>query len=104
LLYSVADSGRNFRSRLSELDGVELVAVYNRTRKKAEEIAKYFAIPHVYDNPMELLEKSNLIRRYNYRCRHSCSFREMLQAWRQKHNLPETMAAILNCKKNGEAL
>jgi predicted dehydrogenase len=44
----------------SELDGIELVAVYNRTREKAEKIAKYFSVPHVYDKPAELLEKEEL--------------------------------------------
>ena len=44
----------------SELDGVELVAVYNRTREKAERIAEYFQVPHVYDNPDELFENEDL--------------------------------------------
>lgn len=39
----------------SEIDGAELVAVYNRTRSKAEKIAEYFGIPKVYDNAEELL-------------------------------------------------
>jgi predicted dehydrogenase len=38
----------------SELEGAELVAVYNRTRSKAEKIAEYFNVPHVYDNAEEL--------------------------------------------------
>jgi predicted dehydrogenase len=37
------------------LDGVELVALYNRTRSKAEEFARQFEIPHVYDDVDELL-------------------------------------------------
>lgn len=40
----------------SELEGVELVAVFNRTRSKAEKIAEYFNVPHVYDNPEELFK------------------------------------------------
>ena len=44
----------------SELDGVELVAVYNRTIAKANKIAWYFNIPAVYDNPEELFEKEHL--------------------------------------------
>ena len=44
----------------SELDGAELVAVYNRTRSKAEKIAEYFRIPRVYDNPEELFRKEKL--------------------------------------------
>ena len=44
----------------SELDGVELVAVYNRTLSKALTIADYFHIPNVYDNPDELFAKEQL--------------------------------------------
>ena len=43
-----------------ELDGVELVAVYNRTRSKAEAAAHKFDVPSVYDNVAELLEKEHL--------------------------------------------
>ena len=39
-----------------ELEGVELVAVCNRTRKKAEEVALKFRIPKVYDTAEELME------------------------------------------------
>ena len=45
----------------SELDGVELVAVYNRTISKAQNIADYFKVPQVYDNPEELFKKKSLI-------------------------------------------
>lgn len=41
----------------SELDGVELVAVYNRTKSKAQKIAEYFKVHHVYDDADELLSK-----------------------------------------------
>jgi predicted dehydrogenase len=44
----------------SELDGVELVAVYNRTLSKAITIADYFKVPGVYDRAEELLEKEQL--------------------------------------------
>jgi D-apiose dehydrogenase len=44
----------------SELEGVELVAVYNRTISKAQAIADYFNIPEVYDNPDELFTKVKL--------------------------------------------
>jgi predicted dehydrogenase len=44
----------------SELDGAELVAVYNRTRSKAEKIADYFKVPRVYDSPQELFKKEKL--------------------------------------------
>jgi len=40
-----------------ELDGVECVAVYNRTRSKAEKVAEKFNVPGVYDDPEELLAK-----------------------------------------------
>ena len=44
----------------SELDGAELVAVYNRTASKAQKIADYFKVPRIYDNPEELFEKEKL--------------------------------------------
>ena len=44
----------------SELDGVELVAVYNRTISKAQKIADYFNVPHVYNNPDELFAREKL--------------------------------------------
>jgi D-apiose dehydrogenase len=42
------------------LEGVECVALYNRTRAKAEALAKEFGIPTVYDDPEELLAKEVL--------------------------------------------
>lgn len=44
----------------SELDGVELVAVYNRTLSKAQKIADYFKVSHVYDNPEELFKNEQI--------------------------------------------
>jgi len=44
----------------SELDGIELVAVYNRTPAKAHKIAEYFKVPHVYDSPEELFKNEQL--------------------------------------------
>jgi D-apiose dehydrogenase len=44
----------------SEIDGVELVAVYNRTISKAQNIADYFNVPRICDNPDELFEKELL--------------------------------------------
>lgn len=44
----------------SEIDDVELVAVYNRTRAKAQAIADYFKVPKVYDNPDELFKNEQL--------------------------------------------
>lgn len=38
-----------------ELAGVEIVAISNRTRSKAEEVAHRFHIPHVYTDPEEML-------------------------------------------------
>ena len=43
-----------------ELEGVELVAVYNRTRSKAEAIAHKFNVPHVYDKVQDLLNNEAL--------------------------------------------
>jgi predicted dehydrogenase len=44
----------------SELDGAELVAVYNRTASKARKIADYFNVPSVYDDPEELFRNEKL--------------------------------------------
>ncbi len=43
-----------------ELDGVECIAVYNRTKTRAEAFAARFGIPAVYDNPEALLERESL--------------------------------------------
>jgi len=40
-----------------EFPGTELVAVYNRTRPRAEEIARKFNVPAVYSNVEEMLDK-----------------------------------------------
>ena len=44
----------------TEVDGADLVAVYNRTRSKAEKIAEYFKIPKVYDDAEMLLRNEKL--------------------------------------------
>lgn len=41
----------------SEIEGVELVALYNRTLSKARTLAEYFHVPAVYDDPEELLRQ-----------------------------------------------
>ena len=43
-----------------QLEGVEIVAAYNRTRSKAEEIAQKFKIPKVYDSVESLLLNEQL--------------------------------------------
>lgn len=43
-----------------ETGGVEIPAVYNRTRSKAEEIAGKFNIPRVYDDPEALIENEDI--------------------------------------------
>jgi predicted dehydrogenase len=43
-----------------ELPGVECVALYNRTRHKAEALAREFGVPTVYDNPEKLLQQERL--------------------------------------------
>ncbi len=43
-----------------ELEGVELVALYNRTLAKAETMAQKFGVPAVYDNAEQLLAKEDL--------------------------------------------
>jgi len=44
----------------SELEGIELVAVYNRTFSKAQKIAETFKVPRVYDDPEELFASEKL--------------------------------------------
>ncbi|MEM6280652.1 MAG: Gfo/Idh/MocA family oxidoreductase [Chloroflexota bacterium] len=44
----------------NELDGVECVAVYNRTKAKAEQFAEKFGIPAVYDDAQALLDNEDL--------------------------------------------
>ncbi len=43
-----------------ELQGVEIVAVYNRTKSKAEGIARKFGIPAVYDDVKQLLDNEKM--------------------------------------------
>ena len=54
--------GTGFWSRFQlaawrELDGAACVALYNRTRPKAEALARGFGVPAVYDDPEELLRR-----------------------------------------------
>ena len=44
----------------SEVGGVQLVAAYNRTRAKAEQVAQRFGIPKVYGDAEELLRNEQL--------------------------------------------
>jgi predicted dehydrogenase len=43
-----------------ETGGVECVAVYNRTRHRAEKLAAEFGIPRIYDDPDQLLSAEKL--------------------------------------------
>jgi D-apiose dehydrogenase len=43
-----------------EVEHVECVALYNRTRAKAEKLAAQFNVPRVYDDPVALLENEQL--------------------------------------------
>ncbi|MEO5977410.1 MAG: Gfo/Idh/MocA family oxidoreductase [Chryseolinea sp.] len=43
-----------------ELEGIELVALYNRTKSKAEKLAQQFNIPNVYDDVDEVLNNEQL--------------------------------------------
>lgn len=42
-------------SAWKEIDGVELVALYNRTRSKADKFAQEFDVPKVYDIPEDMM-------------------------------------------------
>lgn len=43
-----------------ELEGVECVALYNRTYSRAEALAHRFGVPHVYDSLERMLDKEQL--------------------------------------------
>jgi predicted dehydrogenase len=43
-----------------EIEGVECVALFNRTRSKAEALAERFGVPKVYDDAEELLKNEEL--------------------------------------------
>ena len=43
-----------------EIKGVELVAVYNRTKERADALAQKFEVPHVYNTIDDLLENETL--------------------------------------------
>src|SRR5215212_9612702 len=43
-----------------ELEGVECVALYNRTRAKADVLAREFGVARVYDDPVALLDQEQL--------------------------------------------
>ena len=43
-----------------EIGGTRCVAIYNRTRAKAEALAREFGIPAVYDDAEELLRNEKL--------------------------------------------
>lgn len=40
-----------------ELEGVECCALFNRTRSKAQQLAREFGVPSVYDDAKELLNR-----------------------------------------------
>ena len=57
--------GTGFWSRFQlagwmELEGVECVALYNRTRSKAEALAREFGVPAVYGDAEELLRHEKI--------------------------------------------
>jgi predicted dehydrogenase len=60
LRFAILGTGFWARYQLSawrELDGVECVAAFNRTRSRAEALAREFGIPSVYDDAEELLRR-----------------------------------------------
>lgn len=57
--------GTGFWSRFQlaawrELKGVECVALYNRTRAKAEALGREFGVARIYDDPEELLAREDI--------------------------------------------
>ncbi len=63
LRFAVVGTGFWARYQLAgwrELSGVECVALCNRHRERAEELAREFGVPAVYDDPQEMLERERL--------------------------------------------
>ena len=63
LRFAVFGAGFWTRPQLAawgEVPGAKCVAIYNRTREKAEKMARAFGIPAVYGDPRELLRREKL--------------------------------------------
>jgi predicted dehydrogenase len=63
LRYAVLGCGFWSRYQIAgwrQAGGVRLVAVYNRTREKAEAVARKFGVPAVYDDAEKLLDRERL--------------------------------------------
>ena len=63
LRFAVFGAGFWARPQLAawrEVPGAECAAIFNRTRAKAERLAKQLGIPAVYDDPVELLRRESL--------------------------------------------
>ncbi|MFN8004639.1 MAG: Gfo/Idh/MocA family oxidoreductase [Acidobacteriota bacterium] len=63
LRFAVVGTGYWARYQLAgwrELPGAECVALCNRHRERAEELAREFGVPAVYDNVQEMLERERL--------------------------------------------
>jgi predicted dehydrogenase len=59
LRFAIVGTGFWARYQLAawrELSGARCVALYNRTRNKAEALAREFDVPEVYDDPEQLLQ------------------------------------------------
>ncbi|MCC7373625.1 MAG: Gfo/Idh/MocA family oxidoreductase [Verrucomicrobiales bacterium] len=63
LRFAIAGAGFWSRFQLAgwrEIEGAQCVAVYNRTRSKAEALAREFGVPAVYENFEALLDRETL--------------------------------------------
>jgi predicted dehydrogenase len=63
LRFAVVGTGFWARFQLAgwhELPGAQCVALCNRHRERAEELAREFGVPAVYDDPREMLERERL--------------------------------------------
>ena len=63
LRFAIVGTGFWARYQLAawrELAGAECVALCNRHRQRAEELAREFGVPAVYDDPQEMLEREHL--------------------------------------------
>jgi predicted dehydrogenase len=63
LRFAIVGTGFWSRFQLAgwkELEGVECIALCDRSRPKAEALARKFGVPAVYDDPEEMLERETL--------------------------------------------
>ncbi len=96
-----------------ELEGVECAALYNRTRAKAEALAKEFCVPSFYDDPELLMDRErpdfiDIITNVETHSRfvHMAAGRGLPVVCQKPmaRNLSEAEAMVRACRETGTAL